>query len=265
MSTDYARYRCIRATREGRILVLALDRPPMNAVDASLHSELATIFSDVGHDRDTDVVVLTGTGRAFSAGGDTAWFRQVAQDPRALDLVQREGRLIIHTLLDLEQPVIAAVNGPATGLGATLALFADTIFMADTARIGDPHVKMGIVAGDGGAIIWPWLVGPARAKEYLMTGDLLTAADAERIGLVNHVVAAGDCVDRAMEFARRVAAGPTLAIRWTKLSVNKLLKASVNLVLDASLALEVQTFRTEDHQEAVRAFDEKRAARFKGR
>lgn len=87
MSADYARYRCIRATREGRILVLALDRPPMNAVDASLHSELATIFSDVGHDRDTDVVVLTGTGRAFSAGGDTAWFRQVAQDPRALDLV----------------------------------------------------------------------------------------------------------------------------------------------------------------------------------
>jgi enoyl-CoA hydratase len=253
MSADYARYRCIRATREGRILVLALDRPPMNAVDAELHGELASIFYDVGNDRDTDVVVLTGTGRAFSAGGDTAWFRQMAKDPRALDVVQREGRLIIHTLLDVEQPVIAAVNGPATGLGATLALFADTIFMADTARIGDPHVKMGIVAGDGGAIIWPWLVGPARAGE------------AERIGLVNHVVAAGDCVGRAMEFARRLAAGPTLAIRWTKLSVNKLLKASVNLVLDASLALEVQTLRTEDHQEAVRAFDEKRAARFQGR
>lgn len=108
MAVDYARYRCIRATRQGRILVLVLDRPPMNAVDGVLHAELATIFADVGHDRETDVVVLTGTGRAFSAGGDTAWFRHVAGDPRALDLVQREGRLIVHTLLDLEQPVIAA-------------------------------------------------------------------------------------------------------------------------------------------------------------
>ena len=263
---DYARYRRIRATREGRVLVLTLDRPDtLNAVDAVLHAELATIFTDVAQDREAAVVVLTGAGKAFSAGGDVAWFRQLADDPRAFDVVQLEARQIIHSLLDLEQPVIAAVNGAATGLGATIALFADTIFMADSARIGDPHVKMGIVAGDGGAIIWPWLLGPARAKEYLMTGDLLTAADAERIGLVNHVVPASECLPRAMEFARRLADGPILAIKWTKVSVNKLLKASVNLVLDASLALEAQTFRTEDHREAVRAFAEKRPARFVGR
>ncbi len=266
VTVDYTRYRRIRATREGPVLVLTLDRADrLNAVDGLMHAELATIFTDVAQDREAAAVVLTGAGRAFSAGGDVDWFRQLADDPRGFDRVQLEARQIIHGLLDLEQPVIAAVNGAATGLGATLALFADTIFMADTARIGDPHVRMGIVAGDGGAIIWPWLLGPARAKEYLMTGEILSAADAERLGLVNHVVPAADCLPRALEFARRLAEGPLLAIKWTKVAVNKLLRASVNLVLDASLALEAQTFRTEDHREAVRAFVEKRQPRFVGR
>lgn len=262
---DYASYRTIKAHNDGGVLVLTLDRPPMNAVDGVMHAELATIFADVARDPDARAVVLTGAGRAFSAGGDAAWFQMVQDDPRAFDPVQREARQIIHTLLDLETPVIAAVNGAATGLAATIALFSDTIFMADTARIGDPHVRMGIVAGDGGAVVWPWLLGPARAKEYLMTGDLLDAATAERVGLVNHVVPAAECVPRAVELARKLADGPVLAIRWTKLSVNKLLRASVDLVLDASLALEAQTFRTEDHREAVRAFVEKRAPKFRGR
>ena len=262
---DYARYKTIRAVREGAVLILTLDRPPMNAVDGVMHAELATIFTDVAQDREARAVVLTGAGRAFSAGGDAGWFQGLRDDPRAFDAVQVDARQIIHSLLDLEAPVIAAVNGPAAGLGATLALFADTIFMADAARIGDPHVRMGIVAGDGGAVIWPWLVGPARAKEYLMTGELLGAVEAERVGLVNHVVPASECLTRAIEFARRLAEGPILAVKWTKLCVNKLLRASVNLVLDASLALEAQTFRTEDHREAVRAFIEKRPPRFQGR
>lgn len=211
------------------------------------------------------MIILTGAGRAFSAGGDVEWFKEVENTPRAWDLVQWEAKKIIRDLLDLETPVVAAVNGHATGLGATLALFCDTIFMADTAKIGDPHVRMGIVAGDGGAVIWPWLVGPARAKEYLMTGDLLSAQEAERIGLVNRVVPAAECLQRALEFAHRLAEGPILAVKWMKVSVNKLLKAAVNLVLDASLALEAETFRTEDHREAVRAFVEKRRSKFLGR
>lgn len=259
-------YQTIQVKRDGRVLVVTLNRPEkLNAVNATLHAELARIFADAAQDPEARVVVLTGAGRAFSAGGDVEWFQEVERDPRTLDLVQWEAKKIIHDLLELEAPVIAAVNGHATGLGATLALFCDTIFMAEGAKIGDPHVKMGIVAGDGGAVIWPWLLGPARAKEYLMTGDLLTAQEAERIGLVNHVVPAAECLPRALEFAHRLADGPILAVKWTKVSVNKLLKEAVNLVLDTSLALETQTFRTEDHREAVRAFIEKRPPRFRGR
>jgi enoyl-CoA hydratase len=263
---DYSGYQTIEAKRDGKVLILTLNRPEkLNAVNGRLHHELATIFADVAEDGEANAVVLTGAGRAFSAGGDVEWFGQVAGDPREFDLVQREARKIVQDLLELEAPVIAAVNGAATGLGATIALFCDTIFMADSAKIGDPHVKMGIVAGDGGAVIWPWLLGPARAKEYLLTGDLLTAQEAERIGLVNRVVPVAECLPRALEFAHRLADGPILAIKWTKVSVNKLLKAAANLVLDTSLALEARTFQTEDHREAVRAFVEKRPPRFSGR
>src|SRR5207244_12224354 len=156
--------------------------------------------------------------------------------------------------LDSTQPMIAAVNGPATGLGATLALFSDVIFAADNARIGDPHVRIGVVAGDGGAVIWPWLVGAARAKEFLLTGDLLTAAEAERIGLINRVVPADQLMATAMTFAQRLATGPTQAIRGTKVSVNKILRETVNLVLDTSLALEKYCLSTADHKDALQAF-----------
>ena len=122
-----------------------------------------------------------------------------------------------------------------------------------------------VVAGDGGAIIWPWLVGAARAKEFLMTGDIISAAEAERIGLINHVVPADQLMDKAMAFANRLANGPTKAIRWTKVSVNKILRDTANLVLDTSLALEKHCFVTEDHKEAIRAFTEKREPKFTGR
>jgi enoyl-CoA hydratase len=263
---DYSGYRTIEMKRDGKVLLVTLNRPEkLNAINATLHAELARIFGDVARDPEAHAVVLTGAGRAFSAGGDMEWFEEARQDPGVWYVTQQEAKKIIGDLLDLEAPVIAAVNGHATGLGATLALFCDTIFLADTAKIGDPHVKMGIVAGDGGAVIWPWLLGPARAKEYLMTGDLLTAQEAGRIGLVNRVVPAAECLPRALEFAHRLADGPILAVKWTKVSVNKLLKETANLVLDASLALEAQTLKTEDHREAVRAFIEKRPPRFMGR
>jgi len=151
------------------------------------------------------------------------------------------------------------------GLGASIALLCDVIFMADTATIGDPHVRVGIVAGDGGAAIWPLAVGPARAKQYLLTGDPLGAAEAERIGLVNRVVPAADLDREAMVFAERLAAGAPLAVRYTKLSVNKLVKDALNVAFDASTALELVTFQSEDHQEALAALREKRAPSFKGR
>jgi enoyl-CoA hydratase len=260
----YERYRCLATERRGKVLVIAFDRPAaLNSITAELHRELSEIFADVARDSETEAVVLTGNGRAFSAGGDLRWFQNMR--PPELDALFFEARKIIVDFLEVEQPVIAAVNGAATGLGATLALFSDVIFASDAARIGDPHVRIGVVAGDGGAIIWPWLVGAARAKEFLMTGDLLTAEEAYRIGLVNHVVPADELMQKALALADRLANGPTQAIRGTKVSVNKILRETVNLVLDTSLALEKLCFTTADHREAIDAFLEKREPKFSGR
>jgi len=165
----------------------------------------------------------------------------------------------------VEIPIVAAVNGHAMGLGASIALLCDVIMMADTATIGDPHVRVGIVAGDGGTAIWPLAVGPARAKEYMLTGDPLTAAEAERIGLVNRVVPAADLDAAAMKMAERLAAGAPLAIRYTKLSVNKLVKDALNVAFDTATAYELVTFHSEDHQEALAAIREKRPPNFRGR
>jgi enoyl-CoA hydratase len=176
-----------------------------------------------------------------------------------------EAKKIVNDLLDLEQPIIAALNGAAVGLGATIALFCDVIFASDRVKIGDPHVKVGITAGDGGAVIWPLLCGVARAKEMLMTGDLIGADEAYRLGLVNHVVPHEELMDTAMAFAQRLANGPAYAIRTSKMSVNKMIKSVVNLILDTSLAYEGHSFRMEDQQEAVKAFLEKREPHFTGR
>ena len=261
---DYSGYHYLSAERKDRVLTVAFNRPEsLNAINAELHTELSRIFADIAQDQDTEVVLLTGKGRAFCAGGDLKWFQSMS--PQQLDALFIEARKIIIDLLEVEQPIIAAVNGPATGLGATLALFSDVIIAAENAKIGDPHVRVGVVAGDGGAVIWPWLVGAARAKEFLMTGDLLTAQEAERIGLINRVVPQDKLMSTAMELATRLANGPTKAIRWTKVSVNKILRDTANLVLDTSLALEKHCFYTEDHKEAVRAFVEKREPKFTGR
>lgn len=261
---NYSRYHYLSAERKDKIVTVSFNRPEsLNAINAELHTELSQIFADIAQDQDSEVVVLTGKGRAFCAGGDIKWFQDMTA--QQLDALFVEARKIIIDMLEVEQPIIAAVNGAATGLGATLALFSDVIFAAENAKIGDPHVRVGVVAGDGGAVIWPWLVGAARAKEFLMTGDLLTAQEAERIGLINRVVAPDQLMSTAMAFATRLAHGPTKAIRWTKVSVNKILRDTANLVLDTSLALEKQCFSTQDHKEAIRAFAEKRDPQFTGK
>ena len=146
---DYSRYHSLSCERQDRVLIVSLNRPEaLNAINAELHTELSHVFADIARDQETNVVVLTGKGRAFSAGGDIKWFQDMT--PPQLDALFTEARKIIVDLLEVQQPIIAAVNGPATGLGATLALFCDVIFAADNARIGDPHVRVGVVAGDGG-------------------------------------------------------------------------------------------------------------------
>jgi enoyl-CoA hydratase len=259
-------YTTLQTARDGDVLRVTIAHPTsaLNAVDDALHHDLTQLFADLRREADARAVLLTGRGRAFSAGGDFAWFPQL-QDPGRMEALRRDAKQLIWDLLDVEIPIVAALNGPAMGLGASIALLCDVIFMADTATIGDPHVKVGIVAGDGGAVIWPLAVGPARAKQYLLTGDPLTAVEAERIGLVNRVVPAADLDREASAFAARLAAGAPLAVRYTKLAVNKLVKDALNIAFDTSTALELVTFRSEDHAEALAALREKRPPSFKGR
>ena len=262
-SADFA---TLKLERVGHVLRVVIDHPSsaLNAVDERLHHDLCALFAGLRRETEARAVLLTGRGRAFSAGGDFAWFPAL-QEPGRLETLRRDAKQLIWDLLDVEVPIVAAVNGHAMGLGASIALLADVIFMADTATIGDPHVRVGIVAGDGGVVIWPLALGPARAKEYLLTGDPLSAAEAERIGLVNHVVPAAALDREAMAFAARLAAGAPLAVRYTKLAVNKLVKDALNTAFDTSTALELLTFHSEDHREALAALGEKRPPVFKGR
>ena len=255
----------LQLERIGHVLRVTIAHPTseLNAVDDRLHHDLTALFADLRRENEARAVVLTGRGRAFSAGGDFNWFPAL-QEPGRLEALRRDAKQLIWDLLDVEIPIVAAVNGHAMGLGASIALLCDVIFMADTATIGDPHVKVGIVAGDGGVVIWPLAVGPARAKQYLLTGDPLTATEAERIGLINKVVPADQLAAEAMAFAQRLAAGAPLAVRYTKLAVNKLVKDALNIAFDTSTALELLTFHSDDHREALAAMREKRKPEFKG-
>jgi enoyl-CoA hydratase len=252
--------------RIGDVLRVTIANPAseLNAVDERLHGELTALFAMLRRETQARAVVLTGRGRAFSAGGDFAWFPQL-RDVARLDALRRDAKQLIWDLLDVEIPIVAAVNGHAMGLGASIALLCDVILMADTATIGDPHVKVGIVAGDGGVAIWPLALGPARAKQYLLTGDPVSAVEAERIGLVNRVVPAATLAEEAMALATRLAAGAPLAVRYTKIAVNKLVKDALNIAFDTSTALELVTFQSDDHREALAAIAEKRKPQFKGR
>jgi enoyl-CoA hydratase/carnithine racemase len=256
----------IGVAREGDVLVATIDRPgsELNAVDGQLHADLAALFARLKRESAARAVLLTGSKRAFSAGGDYAWFptlRSVEQ----LEHLRRDAKQMIWDLLDVELPIVAGLNGPAVGLGASVALLCDVVVMADTAVIADPHVRIGVVAGDGGAAIWPALVGPILAKRYLLTGDPVTAEEAARMGLVTEVVPADDLAARALAWAERLAAGAPLAVRGTKAAVNAQLKRALLESFDLSMALELPLFLSADHEEALAALREKRPPRFEGR
>jgi enoyl-CoA hydratase len=229
----------------------------LNAVDAQLHEELSRVFVDAAKDPGSDVVILTGAGRAFCAGGDVDWMQDAIDNPDSFETTVAEAKAIIFSLLDCEKPTIARINGPAVGLGATLALFCDVSFAAETAHIADPHVSIGMVAGDGGAVIWPQLIGFARAKEFLFTGDRIGAQRAAEIGLINHAVPA-DQLDAAVNaFADRLAGGATKAIRWTKVTANIALKQLAASMMDVGLAYEALTNVSADHRALVDEFRQK--------
>jgi enoyl-CoA hydratase len=272
MAIDYGEYEFLNVAVADRIATITINRPDrLNAVHNALHHELEQIWIDVRADQDVNAIILTGAGRAFCAGGDVKGMAEGSLSgvtPKKGKgrgrgpIAASNGRRVIENMLDVEQPIIGAINGDAIGLGATLALLCDITVASEKARFADTHVKVGIVAGDGGAVIWPLLIGPHRAKEFLMRGNFISGAEAGRIGMVNYAVGPDEVMTKARELARELADGPTWAIRWSKLAVNKWLKQQANLILDASLAYEMMTFNTKDHQEAVKAFVEKRKPNF---
>jgi enoyl-CoA hydratase len=268
---DYSEYEQIKVEIAERVATVTLNRPDrLNAVTSRLHHELESVWLDLASDRDVNAIVLTGAGRAFCAGADlggmsSGELTKGAAKRNRFDrgpIVAANGRRIIENMLDVEQPIIGAINGDAIGLGATLALLCDIIVVSEKARFADTHVKIGIVAGDGGAVIWPLLIGPHRAKEFLMRGNFMTGAEAGRIGMVNYAVPPEEVMTKARALAQELADGPTWAIRWSKLAVNKWLKEQANLIMDSGLAYEMVTLKAKDHKEAIKAFMEKRKPNF---
>jgi enoyl-CoA hydratase len=261
----YESYKTIFLSRRQRVLTAMLNRPSvLNAIDAVMHEELSRLFYDVAADPDADVIILTGAGRAFSAGGDIHWMQEMIDEKAKWERTRIEAKKIVFGMLDCEKSIIARVHGVAVGLGATMALFSDIIIAAEDAKIADPHVRVRLVAGDGGAIIWPQLIGYARAKEYLMTRNSLTRLEAARIGLVNHALPESQLDEKVAETADTLCAGAKHAIRYSKAAINIGLKQLAHSIMDASIAYETMTNSLADHQEAVTAFLEKRKPSFSG-
>lgn len=249
-----------------RVAYLTINRPEaMNAVNAELHTALSRIFIDLGARRDLAAIVLTGAGRAFCAGGDIEWMRAAVREPEQFEIVTWEAKRIVYSMLDCEIPIVGRINGDAVGLGATLALLCDITVMVDSARIGDPHVRVGLNAADGGGFLWPQMVGFAKARELLLTGDLLSAEEARSFGAVGNIVAEQDLDASVQKIVGKLRNGATKAIRWTKAGYTIPLRQLAHGHMDAGVAYECLTNLTQDHHEAVEAFAAKRKPVFTGK
>ena len=266
---DYSHCKALKIEVEDGVATLTINRPDArNAIDRDVHDELDDIWLELAADEDIKVIILTGAGAAFSAGGDLKRLAERAGTEAGQQFLlglPGHGRRLLNNILEVQKPIIAAINGDAIGLGATLALYCDITVMSKEARIGDPHVRVGVSAGDGGSVIWPLLVGPARAKEYLMLGLLATGEEAERINLVNHAVAPEEVMPKALELARKLVELPPWAVRYTKATINMAIRTLFAQSMDASLAYEALTMGTTDFGEGTKAFLERRKPKFTGR
>jgi enoyl-CoA hydratase len=234
------------------VRVITLNRPEsLNAVSASLHEALEHVWRHVASDPEARAVVITGAGRAFSAGGDLNQIVALQRDPVTRGVVLDQARRLVSEVMDFRLPVIAAVNGPAVGLGCTVAACTDVVLIADTAFMADPHVSVGLTAGDGGAAVWPLIMGMLRAKEHLLTGDPISAEQAVAYGLANRVVPVGSLMTEAMALAARLAAQPPQAVQSTKRALNMHLKRAISGVLEYALAEENLSFDTPEHRAVV--------------
>ena len=252
---------------DGHVGEICLTRPElMNRFDADVHHEFLEVLQRVRATRDLRAVVLGSTGDVFSAGGDFDFMRKGNEDLPFLLHHEQVGRNLLLELVDLPVPVVSAVQGPAVGLGATIALACDCIVAARTAHLSDPHVRVGLVAGDGGCLVWPLAVGPARAKRFLLTGDRLSAEEAYQFGLVTDLVdTAEEALPAARELAGRMAALPPLAVQGTKMALRNVMKARAAEVVDLAFSYEIRSGSSEDLLEALDAAKERRPGVYRGR
>lgn len=237
---------------EGPVRIVTLNRPDeLNAVNRELHCALANVWRQIAADTEAKAVILTGAGKAFSAGGDLDWITTFLDDPAARDESLREGAQIIEEILRFPLPVIAAVNGPAVGLGCSIAVLSDIVLISERGFLRDPHVSVGLVAGDGAAAFWPLLAPILRSREYLYTGDRIPAATAVEIGLASRVVPAAQLIQSARELASRLAAQSPEALRGTKRVANMYLASALAGALQAGFAAERETMLTQEHRERL--------------
>ena len=263
MSERYAQYERLEFERpHPRVLRVIMSNPgKLNAADAVMHNELASIWRDIDGDPDISAVILAGAGTAFSAGGDFAVIGQVIDDFATRARVWKEARDIVYNLIDCAKPVVSAMRGPAVGAGLVCGLLADISIASKDARIIDGHTRLGVAAGDHAAIVWPLLCGMAKAKYHLLLCEPLSGMEAERIGLISLVVEDAELDAKALEVATRLAEGAPNAIRWTKYALNNWLRAA-GPIFDTSLALEFLGFSSPDVKEGLASHREKRKPRF---
>ena len=233
----------IQIEADGAIRIVRLNRPDaLNATNHELHHALASLFPQIDADGDARAVVLTGNGRAFSAGGDFEYLDALTRDSSLREQTLIDGKRIVVGMAQCRVPIIAAVNGPAVGLGCSLVALSDVVYMAESAHLADPHVALGLVAADGGPITWPLLTSLQLAKEYALTGDRIPARRAAEMGLVNHVCADGEVLDDAIACARKIAKLPRRAVEDTKRVINLHLERAVLSTIDFALSAEDRSF-----------------------
>jgi enoyl-CoA hydratase/carnithine racemase len=233
----------LQVSSDGPIRVITLNRPEqLNATNHVLHAGLAALFPQLDADDAARVAVITGAGRAFSAGGDFNYLDELSRDDDLRNTTLMHGRQIVTGMVRCRTPIVAAVNGPAVGLGCSLVALSDIVFMAESTYLADPHVLLGLVAADGGPVVWPLLTSLQLAKEYALTGDRIPAQRAAEIGLVNHVCADDEVLEQAMACARRLASLPKGAVEDTKRVLNIQLERAVLASLDFALSAEGRSF-----------------------
>ena len=260
---NYADFRHLTfESKPNGVLVVTINRPEvLNAANARLHWEFTQIWPVVDADPKTRAVVVTGAGKAFSAGGDLSLVEDMAGNPEALTRTMREASDLVYNMINLDKPVVSAINGVAVGAGLVVGLMADVSIIAETARFTDGHTRLGVAAGDHAAIIWPLLCGMAKAKYYLLTADFIDGREAERIGLVTMCLPPDQVLPKALDVADRLARGSQISIQWTKRALNNWLRQA-GPIFDQSLALEMLSFSYPDVREGVKAIREKRAPVF---